>query len=112
MPNLHLSQPKVVLVFGGPGFIGTHLIEELVAGDENTKVICADLRLPRELALKVIYRNCDVRKAINLDVQDLSKVYNLAAVHTTPAMRTTNTTRRTYSAPSTSPTLQQLTMSR
>ena len=40
MKQLHLSQPKRILVTGGSGFLGSHLCEQLIC--EGHEVICVD----------------------------------------------------------------------
>ncbi|PTW55765.1 nucleoside-diphosphate-sugar epimerase [Breoghania corrubedonensis] len=76
---------STAIVFGGAGFIGTHLLEHLVAQGHHARVVCADIRDPKRAVAGVEYLTCDVRETI--DAQALgaaSIVYNLAAVHTTP----------------------------
>jgi len=72
---------RYAIIFGGSGFIGTHLAEELQS--QNFDVIIADLVLPERKALKFIA--CDVREKINLKLDSKPEiVFNLAAVHRTP----------------------------
>ena len=79
------SRPRqVAMIFGGTGFIGTHLIDALVTSGEYAKIVCADLRLPRKRVPGVTYLTCDVRKPIEIVEESISEIYNLAAVHTTP----------------------------
>ena len=40
MKQLHLTQPKRILVAGGSGFLGSHLCEQLIS--EGHEVICVD----------------------------------------------------------------------
>ncbi|MDP9954619.1 nucleoside-diphosphate-sugar epimerase [Epilithonimonas hungarica] len=72
-------------VFGGSGFIGTHLINLLSKKYPNSVVYNLDIKENKQNG-KAIYINCDVRKSIELDVPITSNdiVINLAAVHTTP----------------------------
>jgi nucleoside-diphosphate-sugar epimerase len=72
------------IVFGGSGFIGTHLLRRLVASDAG-EVISVDIRDPKDAVPGVGYRHADVRDLAGLSVPGpISTLYNLAAVHTTP----------------------------
>jgi len=62
------------IIFGASGFIGQHLSK--IIGAESR---CFDLNTIDE---KSIY--CDARKPIELDVSDVSVIYNLAAICKTP----------------------------
>lgn len=72
------------IVFGGSGFIGTHLLRKLTTSGAD-HVISVDIRDPKNVVPGVDYRCADVR-----DLRDfigpgpISTIYNLAAVHTTP----------------------------
>ena len=81
------------IIFGGSGFIGTHLIHLL----KNTKanIYCLDIVMPGEEGVVpgiverndgVEYIRLDVRKKIEWDVETTPDdvVFNLAAVHRTP----------------------------
>src|SRR5690242_9509554 len=73
-----------VIVFGGSGFIGSHLIRRLAA-EAGNQIISVDLREPTERLSGVDYRIADVRNLRTLDVQSkVDRIYNLAAIHTTP----------------------------
>lgn len=73
---------EMVLVTGGSGFIGTHLTRRLVS--MGASVISLDLKAPRERLEGVRYVTADVRDLGGLDVSKLDRIFNLAAVHTTP----------------------------
>lgn len=73
------------VVFGGAGFIGTHLLQALVASERYSSVICGDIKDPARPVNGVDYRYCDVRKPIDAAaIGHADEIYNLAAVHTTP----------------------------
>jgi len=73
-----------VIIFGGSGFIGTHLTRKL-SGDLGCEVISADIRPPRERLPGVDYRIADVRDLSAFEAPtDTARIYNLAAIHTTP----------------------------
>ena len=76
---------KRVLIFGGAGFIGSHLITSLLEQGYG-EVISADIAEPTRPVEGTHYLNCDVREPIPLDLADgmCDDVYNLAAVHRTP----------------------------
>src|SRR4030088_3435076 len=77
---------KQAIVFGGAGFIGSHLVKGLVEGQQYSKVICVDVRSPRFEVDGVDYVTADVRHEIPTDLFDPvpSDIFNLAAVHVTP----------------------------
>jgi nucleoside-diphosphate-sugar epimerase len=77
---------KQVIVFGGAGFIGSHLVKRLVEGQQYSKVTCVDINSPRFKVDGVDYVTADVRREIPKDLFDPvpSDIFNLAAVHVTP----------------------------
>lgn len=76
---------KNAVVFGGAGFIGTHLLRALVESGRYAGVISGDIRDPKSPIDGVDYRYCDVREAIDAGaLGPADEIYNLAAVHTTP----------------------------
>ena len=79
----HAHSHQRAIVFGGAGFIGSHLVAELLA--KGTEVVIADVTQPRSPSSGVTFEFCDVREPINLDhAKPYDAVYNLAAVHRTP----------------------------
>lgn len=75
---------EAIVVFGGAGFIGGHLLRRLLK-DGARSLVCADIREPTERIEGVQYVYADVRDLSGFRVgQPISKIFNLAAVHTTP----------------------------
>ncbi len=72
------------LIFGGSGFIGTHLIN-LLSDKYQGNVYNLDI-VENNHNGKSIFINCDVRNTIDLDfsVSENDVIFNFAAVHTTP----------------------------
>lgn len=82
---------KTVVVFGGSGFVGTHLIARLLQCAD--KIYIADIKrpcwhkgtsLPNDNRIEYVY--CDVRKTIDYEQfsSNINCIYNLAAIHTSP----------------------------
>lgn len=72
-----------VIVFGGSGFIGTHLTRRLVAN--GVEVVSVDIKPQRETLPGVDYRIADVRDLSSFAVEGaICRIYNFAAIHTTP----------------------------
>lgn len=75
---------RKIMVIGGSGFIGTHLIRKRVE-EGGCRVVAVDLKAPREQLPGVEYVTHDVRELCSLTGHDdVEMIYNLAAVHTTP----------------------------
>lgn len=83
------------IIFGGSGFIGTHLIHLLKGTKTNDTIYCLDIVMPGEEGVVpgvveendgVIYDRVDVRKPIEYELNTTPDdiVFNLAAVHRTP----------------------------
>ncbi|WP_421952701.1 NAD-dependent epimerase/dehydratase family protein [Pelagibacterium sp.] len=78
-------EKKRVLVLGGAGFIGSHLVNSLAESGEYDVIVSADIAEPRFAVEGVEYKYVDIRQPIADDVcPGASEIYNLAAVHTTP----------------------------
>lgn len=72
------------IVFGGSGFIGTHLLRRLAATGTG-RVVSVDIRSPATVIPGVEYQCADVRDLRSFAPADPgSTIYNLAAVHRTP----------------------------
>jgi nucleoside-diphosphate-sugar epimerase len=70
------------LIFGGSGFIGTHLKQYIESNFAEESIYSYDIR--KKVSNGFI--DLDVRKPVNIDIPNISDsiIYNLAAVHTTP----------------------------
>jgi nucleoside-diphosphate-sugar epimerase len=88
---------KSVVLFGGTGFIGTHLTQHLLAHNLAENVVLVDFNPPRYLpytqllqsglkAGKVSYVKHDLRRPIpaGLLPEQVDLIFNLAAVHREP----------------------------
>ena len=71
---------KNFIIFGGSGFVGTHLIDLL--DSKNISSVIYDLVEPKNKKSDYIYG--DVRKSINIKAHQDDIVINLAAIHKTP----------------------------
>lgn len=73
-----------IVVFGGAGFIGSHLIQRLVRENRGT-VYSVDIREPKIRIEGAVYLKQDVRNLSSFDIaEDIGIIFNFAAVHTTP----------------------------
>ncbi|UJL44073.1 NAD(P)-dependent oxidoreductase [Shewanella vesiculosa] len=72
-----------IVIFGGSGFIGTHLIDSLFA--TASKIISIDIKQPTKRVKNVEYIQADVRDLSTLELfEGIDIIYNFAAIHTTP----------------------------
>ena len=75
------------VIFGGSGFVGTHLAEHFLKTKRFDKIHLADIR-PSPLAEQpgIIFSNTDVRQPIPTDLCKVKPdwIFNLAAVHREP----------------------------
>lgn len=77
---------KSIVLFGGSGFVGTHLKAMIDAQNLFDKIYIADIRKPREMNPRCEFVLCDVREPIPAGSfkETPSCIVNLAAVHTSP----------------------------
>ncbi|QPF90283.1 NAD-dependent epimerase/dehydratase family protein [Bradyrhizobium commune] len=74
------------IIFGGAGFIGTHLAARLVASQSYSRIVSVDVGQPRATVPGVEYVNHDVREVIDPSIANgqPADIFNLAAIHVTP----------------------------
>lgn len=78
------SNNGTILVFGGAGFIGSHLLRRL-AQIGQWALVSVDIKEPAQRVPGVEYRIGDVRDLQGFDVPPSTRrIYNFAAIHTTP----------------------------
>lgn len=80
-----LDQNRAI-VFGGAGFIGSHLLERLASENPGAELYSVDISKPRFRVAGVHYIPHDVTEPIpsQLCGSGSALIFNLAAVHTTP----------------------------
>ena len=71
-----MQEQSKTVVFGGSGFIGTHLIRRLVTQDVS--IISVDLKEPREYLDGVTYLVADVRNLSGFELEgSITRIYNI-----------------------------------
>ena len=73
-----------VIIFGGSGFIGTHLSKFLLQSGFADKVFVVDIREPRFEDERLVHLPYDITQPFDGGAAKFDIVYNLAAVHVTP----------------------------
>lgn len=76
-----------IVIFGGAGYIGTHLAQYALKTGLAKKVIIADIKAsPLDGMPGISYHNIDVRNPIPLSIADGSPtwIFNFAAIHREP----------------------------
>ena len=83
----------LAIIFGGSGYIGTHLLRELIEENRFSNYIVADIKelkgFDNEINSKLIeFHQIDVRYIIDLKFKEINKeqswIFNFAAVHREP----------------------------
>ena len=74
------------IVFGGAGFIGTHLVARLIGSQKYNRVVSVDIGEPRSRISGVEYLRADVRDRLDPALANglPADIFNLAAIHVTP----------------------------
>lgn len=79
---------QTIVIFGGAGFIGSHLLRRLARAGTN-RLYAVDIVTPRIKVEGVTYINHDIRDLSHFVLPEKADViFNLAAVHTTPGHHT------------------------
>lgn len=79
-----MAERPAIVVFGGSGFIGSHLLRALAATSDQP-LISIDIREPKFRSEDVTYIRQDIRDLSGFDLPEpIDRIYNLAAVHVTP----------------------------
>lgn len=81
-----MPDARQAIVFGGAGFIGTHLLKHLAETHSYERLISVDISDPRARVEDVEYLHHDVRSPIEAKLAGGSPadLFNLAAIHVTP----------------------------
>jgi GlcNAc-P-P-Und epimerase len=82
----YMPDPTQAVVFGGAGFIGTHLLRLLVSSGRYQRIVSVDIGEPRARIDGVEYLRHDVRNPIDAEIGrgNPADIFNLAAIHVTP----------------------------
>src|SRR5258708_1822360 len=81
-----MSSATQAFVFGGAGFIGTHLMNRLIASGSYDRIVALDIGKPRTQVAGVEYVHHDIREPVDpKHARGVpADIFNLAAIHTTP----------------------------
>jgi nucleoside-diphosphate-sugar epimerase len=84
--KIRIMTPEKAIVFGGAGFIGSHLLSRLADTIGYDHLFCVDISEPRFSVRGVTYIAFDIRQPIPAQLcgDGRFEIFNLAAVHTTP----------------------------
>jgi len=72
------------IITGGSGFIGTHLIRYILDNELSNKILILDLIPPKIKNDKIHFIKCDIRKKINIVVENYDCLIHLAALAQEP----------------------------
>ncbi|SEE43468.1 Nucleoside-diphosphate-sugar epimerase [Rhizobiales bacterium GAS191] len=77
---------RKAVIFGGAGFIGSHLLAHLAETHHYDELYSVDVGKPRFVVEGVRYENFDIRDPIPAELcgEGPFDIFNFAAVHTTP----------------------------
>jgi nucleoside-diphosphate-sugar epimerase len=84
---------KIAIIFGGAGYIGTHLLKKLLEDNIFDKYIVADLKEIKGFedylnSKQLEYLKLDVRSEIDINIGDIDQnnswIFNFAAIHREP----------------------------
>lgn len=81
--KIPVSARNGVLVTGGSGFVGTHLLKALLKTPTVERIVVLDIVGPQVSDPRIVYIPCDLRTPIRADVKsfaDISTCFHLAAV--------------------------------
>lgn len=80
-----MMMPTNVLVTGGSGFIGTHLVQVLLNQNNIKNIYVFDINPPNILNERLIHLKCDIRNPIALKLPEpISQCFHLAALAKDP----------------------------
>src|SRR5208282_5633396 len=84
--NSFILEQNRVIVFGGAGFIGSHLLERLATDNPSAELYSVDIGTPRFRVAGVHYVEHDIAQPVPSQHcgSGSAVIFNLAAVHTTP----------------------------
>lgn len=82
---------KEAIIFGGAGFVGSHLVSFLLSRRDFQRIVVADIAPPDTVIPGVVYETIDVTQPIPVGLAhnaNNAMIFNLAAVHRTPGHMT------------------------
>lgn len=92
-PNVQPGQNdgKEAIIFGGAGFVGSHLVSFLLSRGDFRRIVVADITAPETVPAGVVCETIDVTQPIPVGLAQNPRnaiIFNLAAVHRTPGHMT------------------------